>query len=122
MISARHAFPGLTDPRRVSFASGVTVLGDDPLLEQSPDIRIHAPVCPNVAEDDYMDSVEAVLGVPVPVLRPPGFENFSWPREEWGPDGDPLLFDFSRELPGWFPWQYRGQSVDPTSLPISPVL
>ena len=41
---------GLTDPCRVSFASGITVLGDDPILEQSPDILIHAPVCPDVAE------------------------------------------------------------------------
>ena len=37
---------GLTDPRRVSFASEVTVLGDDPILERSRDILIHAPVCP----------------------------------------------------------------------------
>ena len=114
---------GLTDPPCVSFASGVTVLGDDPLLEQSPDIRIHAPVCPDVAEDDDVDSVEVVLDVPAPFLRPPtGFENFLWPREEWGPDGDPSLFDFSRELPGWLPWKYRGQSVDLPSLPVSPVL
>ena len=70
--------------RDASFASGVTVLGDDPLLEQSPDIRIHAPVCPDVAEDDDIDSVDAdddidsVDAVPVPVLRPPpGFEKFS---------------------------------------------
>ena len=104
---------GLTDPRRVSFTSGVTVLGDNPPLEQAPD----------VVEDDDMDGVEAVLDVPVPVFRPPpGVENFSWPREEWGPNGDPSLFDFSRELPVWFPCQYRGQSVDPPSLPISPVL
>ena len=114
---------GLTDPRRVSFASGVTVVGDDPLLDKSLDIQIHAPVCPDIVEDEDMDSVEAVIDVPVPVPRPPpGFERFSWPREEWGPDVDPSLFDFSKELPGWFPWMYGGQSVDPPSLPISPVL
>ena len=38
---------------------------------------------------------------------------------EWAPDGDPSLFEFSRELTGWLPWKYRGQSVH---LPISPVL
>ena len=43
-------------------------------------------------------------------------------QEEWGPDGDPSLFNFSKELSGWFPWGYGGQSVDPPSLPISPIL
>ena len=62
---------GMTDPRCVPFASGVTVLGDDPLLEQSLDIRIHVPVCPDVVEDDDMDSVEALLDVPVHVFQPP---------------------------------------------------
>ena len=100
---------GLTDPRRVSFASGITVLGDDPLSEQSPDITIHAPVCPDVAEDDDMDGVEAVLDVAVPILRPPpAFEKCSWPQEKWGPNSDPSLFDFLRELPGWFPMRYWG--------------
>ena len=47
---------GLTDPRRVSFASGVTVPGDDPILEHLPDILIHAPVCPDIAEAEEMDS------------------------------------------------------------------
>ena len=85
---------GLTYPHRVSFASGVTVLGDDPLVDKSPDIQIHAPVCPDIVEDEDMDSVEAVIDVPVPVLRPPpGFERFSWPWEEWGPNGNPPLFD-----------------------------
>ena len=39
-----------------------------------------------------------------------------------GPDGDLSLFDFSKELLSWFPWGYRGQSVYPPSLPISPIL
>ena len=60
---------------------------------------------------------------PIPVVRPPpGFLQFSWPREEWGLDGDPSLFNFSKELPGWFPWGYGGQSVDPPLLPVSPIL
>ena len=59
---------GLPDPHHVSFDSGVTVLGDAPVVDQTPDIQIHAPVCPDVTEDADMDSVEAVLDVPVPVI------------------------------------------------------
>ena len=32
------------------------------------------------------------------------------------------LFEFSAELPGWFPRGCVGQSGDPPSLPISPIL
>ena len=122
---------GPADPLRISFASGVTVLGGDPTLEQSPDqipvdrpdIQIHDPVCPDIPEEGDMDISIAEPDVPIPVLQPPpGFLHFSWLREEWGPDGDPSLFDFSKELPGWFPWGFRGQSVDPPSLPISPII
>ena len=89
----------------MSFASGVAILGGDPSLEQSPDIRIHDPVCPDITEDDEMDIMNTELDVHIPVLRPPpGFWQFAWPREEWGPDVDPSLFDFSKELPGWFLW------------------
>ena len=35
---------GLTSPRRVSFASSVTVLGDAPPLVHSPDIIVHDPL------------------------------------------------------------------------------
>ena len=55
---------GLTDPRHVSFASGVTVLGDDPGLDHSLDILIHAPVCPYVAEAEEMDSGGAGYACP----------------------------------------------------------
>ena len=92
---------GLTDPHRVSFASGVTVLGGEPPLEQSPDIQIHDPVCPDITEEDEMDSMNAVPDVPIPVLQPPpGFRQISWPREEWGPDGDPSLFETSLGIKG----------------------
>ena len=105
------------DPRRVSFATGVTVLGDE------PDIQIHPPVCQDVVEAEEMDSVEEVLDEPAPVIQPPpGFQRFSWPREEWGTNGGVSLFDFSRELHGWLSGQYDTQSVDSPSLPISPVL
>ena len=39
-----------------------------------------------------------------------------------GPGGDPSLFDFSAELPGWFPMGLVESSGDPPSLPISPIL
>ena len=32
------------------------------------------------------------------------------------------MFDFAKELPGWFPWRYGNQPVDPPSLPVSPIL
>ena len=38
------------------------------------------------------------------------------------PGGDPSLFDFSAELPGWFPMGLVEPSGDPLSLPISPFL
>ena len=70
-----------------------------------------------------MDISLAKSEVPIPVLQPPpGFLHLSWPREECELDGDQHLFDFSKELPGWLPWGYRGQSVDPPSLPISPII
>ena len=106
---------GLTNTHHVSFASGATIMGDEPPLEQSPDICIH--------EVDEMDIVSVETDVPNSVLRPPpGFRPFSWPWEKRGTDGDPSLFNFSKELPGWFPWGYGGQSVDPPSLPISPII
>ena len=109
------------------FASGVTVLGGEPTLEQSPDkISLHRL-------DIQMTRFALIfrkrtiwiflLQSRFPVLRPPpGFLHFSWPWKKWGPDGDPSLFDFSRELPGWCPWGYRGQLVDPPSLLISQII
>ena len=69
----------MADPRRVSFVSGVTVLGGEPTLEQSPDqisvhrqdIQIHDPVCPDIPEEDDMDISIAKSDVTIPVLRPP---------------------------------------------------
>ena len=126
-----ECFPHSPDPHCVSFASGVMVLGGDPTLEQSPDhipvnrpdIQIHDPVCPDIPEEGDMDISIAEPDVHIPILQPPpGFLHFSWPQEEWGPDGDPSLLDFSKDLPGWFPWGHRGQSVDPPSLPTSPII
>ena len=114
---------GLTDPHCVSFASGVTILSGQPPLEQSPDFQIHDPVCPDITEEDEMDIMNAEPNVPIPVLRPPSRVSAIFMATGGvGPDGDPSLFEFSNELPGWFPWGYRRQSVDPPSLPISPIL
>ena len=90
-----------------------------------PAIRIHDPVSPGIPEEDDMDVSVEVSYVPVPVLpppSPPGFERFSWPSAVEGPGGDTSPFNFSAELPGWFPRGCVGQSRDPPSLPISPIL
>ena len=39
---------GLTSPRRVLFASNVTVLGGAPPQDNSPDIVLHDPLCPEI--------------------------------------------------------------------------
>ena len=112
----------LTSPRRVSFARDVTVLGGAPPLYNSPDIILHDPPCPEIADEDDMDTIGATTDISAPIVRPPlGFRQFSWPREEWSVDGKPSLFDFAKELPGWFPWRYGEQPVDPPSLPVSPI-
>ena len=70
-----------------------------------------------------MDTVCETTDAPIPVDRPPpGFQQFLWPREEWSLGSDPSLFDFAKELPGWFPWAHGGQPVDPPSQPVSPIL
>ena len=113
----------LTDPHRVSFTSGVTILGGEQPLDVSPDILIHDPVCPEITVEDEMDIVSVETDGPITVVRPPpGFWQFSWPPGGVGPDGDLSLFNFSNELPGWFPRECGDQSVDPPSLPISPIL
>ena len=62
---------GSTDPRRVSFASVVSVLGGEPPVEKSPDIILHDPVSPEIIEEDEMDIVSTEKDVPIPVVRPP---------------------------------------------------
>ena len=52
---------------------------------------------------------------------PPGFRQFSWPREDWKAGGDPSLFTFTKELPGWFPWSSVELPVDLPSLPLLPI-
>ena len=119
-----------TESRRISFASAITVLGAEPDSEQSPErvpvdrptIQFHDPVCPDIPEMDDMDESGEISVVPEAVLPPPpGFEQFSW-LTAVGRGGDPSLFDFSAELPKWFPGGWAGQSHDPPVLQISPIL
>ena len=131
-----YCFPSVSlsrlsaESRRLSFASAITVLGAEPDSEQSPErvpvdrltIQIHDPVCPDILEEDDMENSGKISVVPEAVLPPPpGFEQFSW-RTAVGWGGDPSLFDFSAELPKWFPGGWAGQSRDPPALPISPIL
>ena len=107
MFSGRHVFTGLTSPRRVSFDSDVTVLGGTPPLDSLPDIVLRDLLCLDLVDEDNMDTVCATTDTTAPIVPPPpGFRQFSWPREEWSVDGEPSLFDFAKELPGWFPWRY----------------
>ena len=90
-----------TSPRRVTFASDVTVLGGAPSPIHSPDIIIHEPNCPEVTE-------EVATDVSAPIVPPPlGFCQFSWPREDWQVGGDSSLFTVDEELPGWPPGVLR---------------
>ena len=72
---------------------------------------------------DDMDVSAKVSYSDVPVLPPPpSFECFAWPNATGGSGSDPYLFDFSAELPGWFPLGLVGTSGDQPSLQISPIL
>ena len=113
----------LTNPHRVSFTSDVTVLGGAPPQDNSPNIVLQDPPCPEIAEGDDMDPDGATEDITTTVVPPPpGFRQFSWPREEWSVGSEQSLLDFAKGLPGWFPWRYGEQPVDPPSLPLSPIL
>ena len=76
-------FPGgtpsqeLTSSCRVSFASGVTVLGDAPLPARSPESGAQDLLCSAVAEEDEMDTVgektDTTDTTPTIIPAPPGF-------------------------------------------------
>ena len=114
--------PGVQGPISPPIAGAVTVLGDAPPLVHSPDIIVHDPLIPDVVEEDDMDMGGLTTDMSAPIIPPPpGFRQFSWPREDWIVDGDPSLFTFTKELPGWFPWSSGKLPVDLPSLPLSPI-
>ena len=94
----------LTDPHRVLFASGVTILNSKPSLKQSPDMLIHDPVCPDVTEVDGMDILDAEPDVPIPVLRPPPgfFGNFHGRGRSGGRTVTRLCLTFRRSSQAGF--------------------
>ena len=102
---------GPADPCRVSFASGATVLGGEPTLEQSPDqisvdrpdIQIQYPVYPDIPEEGEMDISIVERDVPIPVLRPHrGFCNFHGRRRSGGQTVIRLCLTFRRNFPAGF--------------------
>ena len=52
-----------------------------------------------------MVNEDVATDVSTPIVPPPpGFYQFSWPREDWQVGGDSSLFTVDEELPGWSPW------------------
>ena len=98
------------------------MLGDAPPLVHSSDISVQEPPCSEVIEEYDMDTGGMTTDTSAPIIPPPpGFRQFSWPHEEWKVGGDPSLFTFTKELPGWFPWSSGGLPEDLPSLPLSPI-
>ena len=107
----------------MSFASSVTVLGDAPPPVHSPDISAQEPLHSAVVEENDMDTGGGTTDTSAPIIPPPpGFGQFSWPHEDWKVGGDPSLFTFPEELPGWFSWSSGGLPVDMPSLPLLPIV
>ena len=103
----------------MSFASSFTVLGDALPPLHSPESSAQELLRSAVAEEDEMDTTDT----PAPIIPPPpGFRQFSWPYEDWKVGDDPSHFTFTKELPGWLPWNSGGLPVDMPSLPLSPIL
>ena len=70
-----------------------------------------------------MDVSIAVSKLDCPLLPAlPGFDQFVWPGSPQGPGGNPSMFDFSANLPGWFPLGLPGATGYLPSLPVSPIL
>ena len=83
-------------------ASSVTVLGDTPPPVHSPESGAQELLRSAVAEDDEMDTLGGTTDTtdtPATIIPPPpGFQQFSWPSEDWRVGDEPSLFTFTKEL------------------------
>ena len=104
----------------MSFASSVMVLGDAPTPVHLPHSSAQELLPSAVAEEDVMDTEGGATDstyTPAPIIPPPpGFRQFLWPYEDWRVHDDPSLYTFTKELPGWFPWNSGGLPVDMPSI------
>ena len=88
-----------------------------------PDIIFAEPSRPEVIEEDVMITEDVATDMSAPIIPPPpGFSQFSWPREDWQVGGDSSLFTVNKELPNWSPWSSGGLMVDLPLLPLSPII
>ena len=96
--------------------------GPEPAI--SSDIQIHHPIYMLFPGEDLIDEshMSSVLDLPV-LAAPPGFDRIVRPGDTGGPVGTSSTFDFSSELPGWYPLgSLLLTYVEPlVSLPLSPI-
>ena len=81
--------------RHVSFADGVTMLGDAELPVCSPKAESPPLILPVVVEDSSVTPVEELIELVPSAMGsslppPPGFSPFVWPVNDWGLDVDEL--------------------------------
>ena len=122
-------FPGgastqeLSSSIRISFANDVTVLGRTPAPVHSPDIVLSETSDVSVMKDDDM-AKEAVLtdASALVVPPPPGYREFSWPRDDWMVGSETSSGATEEVFPGGSPRKDAGLPVDPPSLPVSPIV
>ena len=124
-----ECFPGgastteLTSSRWVSFACDITVLGRTSAPVHSPDIVLCEPSGPAVImEVDMVTEAVAMDASAAVVLPPPGFRQFSWPRDDWMVGSDTSLEPEVEVFTGGSPWKAGGLPVDPPSLHVSTIV
>ena len=124
-----ECFPGgtsthsSTNPRRVSFATAMTVLGDSQGPVDSPDVNLCAPSVPDALGTDLL--ITAVFGPDASstlVPPPPGFRQLCWPHDDWMVGGAPCLEPGLQQVTSGSLGSAEGRPVDPPSLPLSPFI
>ena len=120
VFSGWHVGAELTCPRRVSFAGDVTVLGHAQTPVKSSDVVLCETSRPAAMMEGNLVT-EAVVPVASAAIvpPPPGFRQFSWPRDDWMVDDVPSVDMVVEEVPGWSPGSAEGLPVD---LPLSPIV